>query len=82
VPCASRARPVWRGERQQPGERDAIAPARHGQLGLNGTAGELATYSGFIFTARVVEIVRAAAAGGAAAAPLFVYWVRRQTTDR
>ena len=39
---------------------------------MNGTLGDEATYSGFIFTRRVVELVQAHASTD----PMFVYWVR------
>ena len=44
----------------------------HPEIGMNGTLGDEATYSGFIFTRRVVELVQAHASTD----PVFVYWVR------
>ena len=54
----------------------------HPVLGINGSVGDDATYSGYIFTKRVVDIVRAHAeafAGSAAAAPLHIYWALHNT---
>jgi len=48
-------------------------------LGVNGTVGDEATYSGTLFTHRVVNIVHAAADAGANAPPFFVYWAIHNT---
>lgn len=50
--------------------------ARRPLLGYNGTEGDPATYSGYIFTDRVVRLIEAHAAN---TAPLFIYWALHNT---
>jgi len=53
-------------------------------LGMNGTINDTETYSGYIFTEKVVEIVRSAGTGAAGPAgtsslPFFIYWAIHNT---
>ena len=57
-------------------ENDTIHPPAS-SYGLNGTKGDLATYSGYIFPARAVDLIKRhaaeAAAEGAVESPLFMF---------
>ena len=52
----------------------------HPELGMNGTINDTETYSGYIFTQRVVDLVHAHAdATAGTGAPMFVYWAIHNT---
>lgn len=56
----------------------------HPVLGINGSTGDDATYSGYIFTKRVVDIVHGhsqASDESDTGSPLFIYWALHNTRE-